>query len=436
MTAADYRATGDLAADRRSLAEHVAGGEQLLARLPAKADRDEADHRAAEAVHDSCRQARSRFLRAHTAAVYREVTGGEPLRIRELVYGAAVAFPGLVPTEEQIEAEQRHAQAGKEGREIDQGLFLRAVLTDPGCGPHLVEAMRRPTDRAHHLLAGFQSTGVADLGTVTIERDHGAAHLTVHNGQHLNAEDAVLTDDLETAVDLALLDGQVRVGVLRGGPMSHPRYQGRRVFSAGINLTYLGTGRIPFIDFLMRRELGFINKIARGLAPGEHWTAAGPEKPWLAAVDSFAIGGGAQLLLVFDLVVAAADAYFSLPAAQEGIVPGAANLRLGRLGGGRIPRQMLLGGRKIWASEPDGRLLCDVVADPREMDQAIEDGVRQLGSEAVLANRRMHNLAAEPPDRFREYMAEFALTQALRLYGADVINKVDRSWTHRTARVS
>ena len=37
-----------------------------------------------------------------------------------------------------------------------------------------------------------------------------------------------------------------------------------------------------------------------------------------------------QLLLVFDHVIAAADAYFSLPAAQEGIIPGAANLRLVR----------------------------------------------------------------------------------------------------------
>jgi thioesterase DpgC len=43
------------------------------------------------------------------------------------------------------------------------------------------------------------------------------------------AEDNQQVDDMETAVDLALLDPDVRVGLLRGGEMSHPRYRGKRV---------------------------------------------------------------------------------------------------------------------------------------------------------------------------------------------------------------
>jgi thioesterase DpgC len=143
-------------------------------------------------------------------------------------------------------------------------------------------------------------------------------------------------------------------------------------------------------------------------------------------VDTFAIGGGMQLLLVFDHVIAAADAYFSLPAAQEGIVPGASNLRLGRIAGARLSRQVILLGRRIRAIEPEARLFVDEVREPAEMDTAIEQAIDRLGNAAVVVNRRMLNLADESAEDFRRYMAEFAVQQALRLYSDDVIQKVGR----------
>jgi thioesterase DpgC len=233
---------------------------------------------------------------------------------------------------------------------------------------------------------------------------------------------------METAVDLALLDPGVQAGLLRGGEMSHPRYRGRRVFSAGINLKALHAGGISLVDFLLRRELGYIHKLIRGVLveDGPRWPSPTSAKPWVAAVDGFAIGGGMQLLLVFDHVVAARDAYFSLPAAQEGIVPGAANFRLTRCVGPRLSRQVILEGRRIRASEPAARLLVDEVVDPPELEKAIEGALDRLQSPAVVANRRMLNLAEEPVDEFRQYMAEFAVQQALRLYSKDVIGKVGR----------
>jgi thioesterase DpgC len=237
---------------------------------------------------------------------------------------------------------------------------------------------------------------------------------------------------METAVDLALLDDGVRVCVLRGDVMSHPRYVGRRVFSAGINLKALHAGQISFIDFLLRRELGYINKMARGLLDNEAVEVCDrgrfkktKEKPWIAAVDSFAIGGGAQILLVMDRVIAADDSYFSLPAAQEGIVPGFSALRLTRFMGNRKSRQVILGGRKIWAHESDAKLLFDEVVRSAELDAAVERNVQELSSPAVVANRHMLNLAEEPLDMFLQYAAEFALIQAERLYSQDVLNKTD-----------
>lgn len=73
--------------------------------------------------------------------------------------------------------------------------------------------------------------------------------------------------------------------MLRGGVVKHAKYAERKVFSAGINLTHLCRGKIPYFWYL-RRDLGVVNKMPRGLAVG----SASPdevyggtrEKPWIA----------------------------------------------------------------------------------------------------------------------------------------------------------
>lgn len=379
---------------------------------------------------DASRSSRRAFLAANAEAVYDVLTAGHTrhLRLGALVELAAAEFPGLVPAPDELAQDAARRQSDKRGLEIDVGLFLHGILSAPGAGEHLVDAMLRPTPRALARLDEFRRTGALDLGSVLVRRDGAAAHLTMCRGDCLNAEDNQQVDDMETAVDVALLDPAVRVGVVRGGVMDHPRYRGRRVFSAGINLKELSAGRISLIDFLLRRELGYLNKIVRGVRVdhGQSWRSPEIEKPWLAAVDGFAIGGGMQMLLVFDRVIAASDAYLTLPAAKEGIVPGAGNLRLGRQAGARLSRQVILGGRRIRASEPDARLLLDEVAEPEDMDAAVERGVALLDCSAVVANRRMLNLAEHPRDRFRIYMAEFALQQSIRIYEDDVLGKVNR----------
>lgn len=409
----------------------------VLRSLPDPERRSAAQRAVAAEAKDAARALRLRFMDIHADAVYDALTNSrrDSLRLTELVEAAASAFPGLVPTPDQLAAERARDQAGKEGLEIDQGIFLSRVLRSPLAGPHLIDAMLRPTDRARRLLSDFRRTGAADLGSVRIERCGSAAHLTMTRDDCLNAEDDRQVDDIETAVDLALLDPGVRVGVLRGGEMSHPRYRGKRVFSAGINLKSLHAGGISLVGFLLRRELGYVSKLVRGAAleqhPPWHWRLT--EKPWVAAVDSFAIGGGAQLLLVFDHVIAAADSYVSLPAAEEGIIPGAANLRLVQAAGSRLSRQIILSDRRIWATEPSARLLVDEVVEPEEMDAAIAASVRRLERPAVIGNRRMLNLSAESAEEFRRYMAEFALQQALRLYSDDVIAKASRFSARKTA---
>src|SRR5207245_414465 len=135
-------------------------------------------------------------------------------------------------------------------------------------------------------------------------------------------------DAAEIAVDLAILDPHAQICVLRGGTVQSGKYQGRRVLGSGINLTHLYHGKVPFIWYL-QRDLGIVNKIYRGLArpdaAPDDVTGNTREKPWIAVVEGFAIGGHCQYLLVMDYVLAAQDAFMSLPARKEGIIPGAAN---------------------------------------------------------------------------------------------------------------
>jgi thioesterase DpgC len=419
-----------LTAARQILARAAGRTGEVLAALPEPGQRSPQEQAAAATAKDTMRALRTRFLDRHADAVYDELTGERLtyLRLTELDEAARAAFPGLVPTAAQMAAEQDRPLAAREGHEIDQGIFFSRVLASATAGPHLLDAMLRPTPRALRLLPDFSRTGLADLGSVRLERTAGVARLTMCRDDCLNAEDPRQVEDMETAVDLVLLDPGAEVGLVRGGEMSHPRYRGKRVFCAGINLKALHAGGITLLGFLLRRELGYISKLIRGvLVPGPaRWHSPTIEKPWVAVVDEFAIGGGAQLLLAFDHVIAAAGSYFSLPAANEGIVPGASNFRLTRCAGARLSRQLILGGRRIWAGEPDARLLVDDVAEPGEIDQVIARTVAQLRAPAIIPNRRMLNLAEEPRRAFLDYMAEFALQQALRLYADDVIGKAGR----------
>jgi thioesterase DpgC len=441
---------GDLSRAREALAAAATRADEEIAALPEPARRSAEQQSAAADAHEAVRKLRDRFMAIHAEAVYDELTvgGADSLRVDELLAAAAAAFPGLVPTPDQMAAERGRPQAAKEGREVDQGIFVRGILRSPLAGRHLMTAMLRPTPRALGLLPDFSRTGAADLGSVRIARDRGIAYLTMCRDDCLNAEDERQVEDMETAVDLALLDPAVQAGVLRGGVMSHSRYQGRRIFSAGINLKALHSGQITLAGFLLRRELGYIHKMVRGLAANglaasdgvdADWrapatgfgAAVGPPvpaagKPWVAVVDGFAIGGGMQLLLVCDHVIAAADAFLSLPAAQEGIVPGASNFRLPRCAGPRLARQVILQGRRIWASDPLARLLVDEVAERDDLEAVIGQVVSQTRRPAVAANRHMLGVGGESFEEFRQYMAEFAVQQALRIYSDDVLGKVSR----------
>ena len=164
----------------------------------------------------------------------------------------------------------------------------------------------------------------------------------------------------------------------------------------------------------------------------------GTEKQWVAAVDTFAIGGHCQLLLVMDYVLAAADAFMTLPARKEGIVPGLANLRLPRFTGDRIARQAIQYGRRLDCDSPEGRMICGEIVQPNEMDVAVErvvSGLTNAGPVSAVGNRRALRVGQEPIDLFRRYCSVYAREQAYCHFSPALIRNLERNWDAKNRKL-
>jgi len=366
------------------------------------------------------------------------------LRVEELIERAAAAGGGLTGGADGLAAERIGAPAEDEAVELAQGRLVGAWLADRRIGTHLIGSMLRPKPESIELLPRYRREGRLDLGVASVEREGNRGVVTLSRSRQLNAENDETTAALEIAVDLVLLDPDAEVGVLRGGVVDHPRYRGRRVFSSGLDLSELHRGQLSYLFFIVR-ELGFVSKMLRGMAAPDAEDAVEPtispdagggwlEVPWLAGVETFAIGGGAQLLLVMDRVVAERDAVLALPASREGIIPGAAALRLPRFTLLSLARRSIFFDERWRADSPAGRLLVDELVERGEVGDAIEaaaDRLLEVGEVSATANRRALRAAQEPLDAFRTFMSTYAVEQARCLTSEALVRNLERNWVGR-----
>jgi thioesterase DpgC len=435
-------ATGKFKRDCDTLSKYWKASADLLTKLPKKPSRSREQQQAADLILLETRRSRELFLKHHAEEIYRKLTKNLSIfkRVDQLCDDAAKLVPGLTPSKKQIEADDG-LQGERDGVTVDQGIFLAHVLAGTGSGMHLCHAMLLPKPEAVERLAEFATNGVIDFGPARVERKGKAAIVTIQNPRYLNAEDAYTLADTETAADIAILDPMSEMCALRGGKVDHPKYKDRNVFCAGINLTHLYRGMIPYLWYI-ERDMGIVNKIARGVAVGPN----GPdeiyggtkEKPWVCQLGTFAIGGGCQYLLAMDYVVAGKSAYMTLPARKEGIIPGLANLRFPRFVGPRIARQAIMMDKRLDCDSPEGRLMCDLVVPDDQIDSAIAGVVEDYTSSGVVSaagNRRALRVGEEPLDLFRRYMAVYCREQAYCHYSPALIANLERHWNAANRKI-
>jgi thioesterase DpgC len=423
-------------ADSRGCSTFWSLSENLRSKLPPRAARIGNEKATSDLIHQKSRDLRERFLSIHVEELYARLTARRSkfLRVDHLMAETATLVPGLTPGVQAMAAESVLPLKDKEGLEIDHGILLAHILAHPQLGHHLCHAMLLPRPEALELLQRLEADGTVDLGAAQVSQQGKASMVELRNPKALNALDETTLVPLETAIDLAILDRRTEIAIVRGGTVSHPKYAGRRIFSAGINLTHLYQGKIPFL-FYFQHVMGYENKILRGIArphlSPDDLTDSTIEKPWIAVVETFAIGGGCQHLLVVDYVLAEAGAYLTLPARKEGIIPGMANLRLPRFVGDRLARQAIMYGRRFDCDTPEGRLICDEIAPTGQLNEALSHAVDALTSSGVVSaigNRRQFRIGQEPLELFRRYLALYAREQAYCHFSEGLISNLERHW--------
>jgi len=201
--------------------------------------------------------------------------------------------------------------------------------------------------------------------------------------QQLNALSDELMDELVTALQDLDADDAVRCIVLGGN---------ERAFAAGADIGELA--RVSAI------ELYYARRIERWDTIRNLWT------PLVAAVSGYCLGGGCELALSCDLIVASESARFGQPETSLGIIPGAGGTqRLTRVVGKSVAMDVILSGRLLTADEAlASGLVARVVAKEAWLDEA-KRVARDIASKGPVATR----LAKEAVDRAYESTLQLGL---------------------------
>jgi enoyl-CoA hydratase len=246
----------------------------------------------------------------------------------------------------------------------------------------------------------------------------GVALVTLDRPEVLNALDFQTLHELVEALERLDLDESVRAIVLTGA--------GERAFAAGADIREMADATPVSLT------------VANSFARWERIRRI--RKPILAAVRGYALGGGCELAMACDLIVAAEDAVFGQPEIRIGIIPGAGGTqRLTRALGKAKAMELILTGAQLSAREAEAHgLVSRVVAGEQTLPAAL-DLAAEIAAQpplAVMAAKEAINRAFELS---LEAGLEFERRNFFLLFASDdqkegmaaFVEKRKPSWTGR-----
>jgi enoyl-CoA hydratase len=211
---------------------------------------------------------------------------------------------------------------------------------------------------------------------VLLERDDAVAVVLLNRPEQLNALSNELMEELVARLEELDRDEKIRAIVLGGN---------ERAFAAGADI-----GELAQVSAV---ELYYQRRVERWDAIRRLWT------PLVAAVSGYCLGGGCELAMSCDLIVASETAQFGQPETGLGIIPGAGGTqRLTRAVGKALAMDMILSGRRLSAREAlAAGLVARVVAKEAWLEEA-KRIARDIAEKGPVATR----LAKESVDRAYE----------------------------------
>jgi enoyl-CoA hydratase len=224
---------------------------------------------------------------------------------------------------------------------------------------------------------------------VLVEREDAVAVVLLNRPKQLNALSDELMEELVARLQELDADDGVRCIVLGGS---------ERAFAAGADIGQLAEASAI--------ELYYQRRVERWDAIRALWT------PLVAAVSGFCLGGGCELAMSCDLIVASETARFGQPETGLGIIPGAGGTqRLTRAVGKAVAMDMILSGRFLSAEEAlRAGLVARVVAREAWLDEA-----RRLARDVAAKGPVATRLAKEAVDRAVEGPLSLGLEYERRL---------------------
>ncbi|MFN8635899.1 MAG: enoyl-CoA hydratase-related protein [Chloroflexota bacterium] len=200
---------------------------------------------------------------------------------------------------------------------------------------------------------------------VVSERDGPIGLVTLARARQLNALSSGVLGELVDALEAHDGDDEVRVIILTGGP---------DVFAAGADLKEFSSSTM--VDLLAGNRVALFDRVRT------------IDKPIVAAVSGYALGGGCELAMLCDMIVASETARFGQPEINVGIMPGAGgSQRLTRTIGKAKAMEMVLTGAPIDAATAEQLgLVNKVVPVANLMDEAKALALK-IAAKAPLAVR-------------------------------------------------
>lgn len=169
----------------------------------------------------------------------------------------------------------------------------------------------------------------SDYSLIKLTQDGPVAIIQLNRPDVLNALNLQLMDEVIAALDRLETDEEVRCVVLTGS---------ERAFAAGADIKEMAGATT--VDMMMRDQFAKWDRIRRF------------KKPIIAAVSGYTLGGGNELAMLCDMIVASETAQFGQPEINIGVMPGAGGTqRLTRAVGKTLAMDMVLTGRMLTARE-------------------------------------------------------------------------------------
>ncbi len=215
--------------------------------------------------------------------------------------------------------------------------------------------------------------------TITVEQRGAVTLITLNRPQALNALNSQVLEDLIGAFAAFEADKSQLCAVLTGS--------GDKAFAAGADIKEMSekpAADFYLEDFFARWTSDLVKKV---------------RKPWIAAVNGFALGGGCELAMMADFIIASDKAKFGQPEIKLGVAPGmGGSQRLTRAIGKAKAMEMCLTGRMMDAAEAErSGLVARVVPHDSLVEEALTTAtqIAAMPPMAAIANKEMVNAAFE-----------------------------------------